>query len=269
MALIKNIKNELRGEKTFPTNCNFDDILIVGDSFCKGRVHNTDWPVIVAEKLVGTSRGDKQIRGRGIVGASWWSTRNCLLTELAKKVPKVLILTHTEMQRIPSDEDYALNSASAFNIEHYDDATKGKNIDGVSPLEVLQAAQQYYKYLFCKDFHVWAQEKWFHEIDEIIKAYNVPYIVHFHSFQPWDRKGFYVFKEGITFTSALWDLSDDCKIMKTVPYIKVDELEIPNGDMWSKLNTRNHFSIENNIKISEIIIDSLKHYHNCSRKIQL
>ena len=269
MATIRGIKTELKGEKPDPTSITYNDILIVGDSFCHGRIQPTDWPVMVAESLVGKPLGKNKIRGKGIVGSSWWSLRNLLLEELNKKVPKILICTHTEMQRIPSDENYALNSATAFNIEHYSDATREKNIENVSPIEVLQAAQQYYKYLFSKDFHIWAQERWFYELDEIIKAYNVPYIVHLHSFEPWDRRDYFVFKNGITFTSSLWDLSDDNKIMKDVPYIKVDQLEIPNADIWSKNNTRNHFSTENNEKLAQLILEGLKNYYNGGRQLQL
>lgn len=269
MATIRNIKNDLRGEKPYPENLSFNDILIVGDSFSACRVDKFDWPVIVAEKLVGKSRDNTKIRGKGITGASWWSARNYLLEELKKKVPKVLICTHTEMQRIPSDENYALNSASAFNIEHYSDATRERNIENISPIEVLEAAQQYYKYLFSKDFHMWAQEKWFFEIDELIKAYNIPYVIHLHSFEPWDQKEYFVFKNGITYTSALWDLSDDNKLMKSVPYIKIDNLEVPNADMWSKSSTRNHFTAENNIKLANIIIAGFKNYYNGARQLQL
>ena len=269
MAKLTEIKNLLRGEREYPNGISFDDVLIVGDSFAACRVQDYDWPVIAAESLVGLKRTNKQIRGKGLTGASWWSARSFLLDELKNKVPKILICTHTEMQRIPSEHHYALNSATAFNIEHYSDATKEKNIEIVTPYDVLVAAQQYYKFLFNKEFHMWAQERWFYELDELVKAYNIPYVIHMHSFEPWDQKKFHVFKYGVTFTTALWDISDDCKVLKNTPYKKVKNLEIPDADMWSKIDTRNHFSQENNKKIADHILDALQNYGNKTLEIQL
>lgn len=267
MASLKDIKEVLRGEKDPPGTLKHDDILIIGDSFCACRIHDYDWPIVVVNKLTGKSYDS--VRGKGFTGAAWWSARKLLLEQLEKRVPEVLIMTHTEMQRIPSDENYGLNSGSVFNAEFYSNSQKVRPGENVVPHEVLLAGQSYYKYLFCKDFMQWAQTRWFYEIDEIVKAYNVPYVIHFHAFMPWDTKPLHIFKNGVTFNKALWPISDDNKRLSNSKMKIIDNHEVIDADLWQNNNTRNHFTHENNIVLANQILEALNDYSNGARDLQL
>lgn len=269
MARLSDLRKEFYDSKPFPTDLCLDDILIVGDSFAASR-NLGDWPLIFSESLLNRKIQKKEtIRGKGITGASWWSARKILLSEVKKRTPKVLVMAHTEMQRIPHDENYALNSGSAFNIEHYSDRTKNIKRETVVPIEVLKAAQEYYTHLFSKDFHFWCQMQWFDEIDNLVKDYNIPYVIHLHSFMPWDNKPLHIFKYGITFDKALWPLSDDYYIMHTAPKKKVGSHEVLDADLWNNNPTTNHFTSENNKKLAELLISSLHTYQNGQKNFQL
>jgi hypothetical protein len=236
------------------------DILIIGDSFCYARFQPTDWPQIIMQRLC--NRRAETVRGMGFSGASWWSARKQLVEELEKHAPKLLIMTHTEMQRIPSDEDYTLNSSSVFNL-----GPESKSV----PDEVLLAGQQFYKYLFCQDFYIWAQQAWFKEIDELVEKYEIPYVIHMHTFDPW-TKNLHVFKNGITFDKPLWPLCDDFKKLKIneSKIMKISEtLTAIKEDFWDTNDTRNHFSVENNKKLASQILLAFHTYSNGVRELQL
>lgn len=246
---------------------NWNDVLIIGDSFAQQRSEPTDWPKFVTATLTQEFNTTKSPRGLGFSGASWWSSRNLLLKEVKKHSPKVLIMTHTEMQRIPSDENYGLNSASVFNIENY---TKPTSTGNICPKEVLLAGQEYYKHLFCKDFHLWAQLKWFEEIDEIVKANHIPFVIHMHSFEVWDQNPTYIFKNGITFDKPLWDISDDNKLLELKSYKKINDLvNTIDADVWTNNSNRNHFTMANNVKLAQQIIDAINNYSNGLKPLQL
>lgn len=254
-------------------NLIWDDILVLGDSFTKQRFKDYDWPKIVAKRITGLNpEHDFPVRGKGFSGASWWATRKLLINELQKHKPKVLILTHTEMQRIPSDQDYGLNSASVFNTDHYAEGAKHRlKEENLCPLEVLLAGQEYYKHLFSKDFHLWCQQSWFEELDRILDHHQIEKVIHFHTFNPWDKQKLFIFRNGITFDKPLWPISDDHAIMSsTATFTKVsDNLTVPNADMWAKNPTRNHFSSENNIKLADLICRNLENYNNGLRTLDL
>lgn len=224
----------------------WDDILILGDSFVGHRDLETDWPQLLACKLAGVPFDSKRIpRGHGFNGSSWWSVRNRLLTELQNRKPEVLILTHTEPQRIPSDDNYNLNPGSVADPDWLVkiNTNEQNEIDsnaGIAPKEVLLAGQQYYKYLISIDYHLWAQEKWYEELDEIITSSNIKYVIHMHCFEPWKNKELYKFKNATTFDKPLWQVSDDVK-------------------KWS-IHHRNHFTIENNAKMMGLINNAIENY---------
>jgi len=250
---------------TFPNNISFDDILISGDSFCACRAFPNDWPRLFAEKITKENAGHRLVRGKGMTGASWWSTRKNIIAEIQSRPVKILICTHTEMQRIPHDEDYGLNSGSAFNIEAYANSKRENKM----PIEVLQAAQEYYTHLFCKDYHTWAQQKWFEEIDTLVKMHNIPYVLHLHTFMPWDSKPLHIFKNGITFDKALWPNSDDYRIMNDKPKKTIGRHEVIDANLWEQNPTRNHFTEENNIKFAEILVNAVQDYKNGIKELQL
>ena len=223
---------------------NHEDILIVGDSFCQHRKEG-GWPFILTEMLT----NNKSVpRGKGLGGASWWSTRKVLLKELKIKTPKILIICHTEMNRIPNDYDFGLNTASA--IHDAENFNKGKlwgvdminkNYDMYSK-EIAQAAVLYYKYLNSSDFNLWAKNMWFKEVDDL--CLNIEKTIHLHSFYDIAHEKIHAFKNGMTAEESLWDISDD-KRMALLDFSP---------------NNLNHFTVSNNKKIAKAIFDKINDY---------
>lgn len=202
-----------------------NDILIVGDSFAKCRDKNNDWPRLLVNLLTGQN---KIPRGEGFSGASWWSTRKNLLNELKVHVPKVLVICHTEASRLPSDFDFGINLASAANFDIV--VPNGQEHNYVPAIK--KAATEYYTYLSCVDYSVWAQNSWFKELDQLLDEYKIPHVIHLHCFPPYySLHELYCFKNGVTERNTLWEL---CK--------GVDQT-----------STRNHFTEEQNIKIAHAI----------------
>jgi hypothetical protein len=173
------------------------DILIVGDSFCGDRDTHNDWPMIISQRLTGYNNIP---RGYGFGGGSWWSTRKRLLSELEICVPKVLIMCHTEPNRIPNDMDCGINSGIlghgkiALHGEHLD-------MDRSTQQKIVKAAVSYYEQLWCGEYCRWAQQAWHLELDALIASYNIPYVVHLLCF---DSTVNYVFQNGMTIKERLW-----------------------------------------------------------------
>lgn len=248
---------------------NFNDVLIIGDSFATQRTTDTDWPKLLVSRLCSDFSPKRIPRGSGFNGASWWSSRKLLYRELKKHIPKLLIMTHTEMQRIPNDDDYGLNSSSVFNVEEYTRNIESTIHPDHIPKEVLLAGQEFYKHLFCKDFFIWAQKQWFLEIDTIVEKYSIPFVIHFHSFEPWDGPQ-HIFKNGITFNQPLWNICDDIKLISQDRYKSItEEIQTVDGDIWQNNSNRNHFSVENNIKLADQILDAINNYSHGVRNLQL
>jgi hypothetical protein len=213
-----------------------DDIVIIGDSFAGHRLDDSDWPRLVATLQTGVNQTP---RGQGFGGASWWSIRKCLLAELEAKVPQALILCHTESSRLPSDFDFGINISSVFDPDQNHSYHPG----------IKSAAAQYYEYLICNDYVDWAQAAWFRELDSILEQYAVPKVIHLHCFSPVMRdpakyhtlyEHVHCFRNGLTNSVPLWDLCRD-----------VDQR-----------TSRNHFSIEQNIKIAHSINTILENYQS-------
>ena len=233
----------------------WNDILILGDSFVGHRDLETDWPQLLTCKLTGLPFDEKRIpRGHGFNGSSWWSVRNRLHEELKIKKPKVLILTHTEPQRIPSDDNYNLNPGSVENPDWHKqlNSNEQNEVDanaGLAPREVLLAGQQYYKYLISIDYHLWTQEKWYEELDNLISTSDIEYVIHMHCFDPWKNKKLHEFKNSITFNKPIWQVSDDSK-------------------KWS-IHNRNHFTLNNNKKMMEVMYTCIENYNHGFRDLKL
>ena len=69
----------------------WDDILILGDSFVGSRTEQLDWPQLVACQLTNSVYEiNRQPRGQGFNGCSWWSVRTRLYEELKYKKPKMI-----------------------------------------------------------------------------------------------------------------------------------------------------------------------------------
>jgi hypothetical protein len=214
----------------------WNDILIVGDSFAEYRHREEDWPQHLACKLSGQKYDPNRLpRGEGYAGCAWWSTRKGLLRHLNEGKPKILVLTHTEGHRIPNEYDFAMNSWSLESPERMA-PKEHKNRDKFLP-EIFEAAKMYHKYLMIPEFHDWAQLRWFDEVDTITNDYGVERIVHAHLYQ--DRHNFPVFQKGVTIEETLMSIADDVKT----------------GN-WCY----NHFTDENNIKFADRIYDIILNY---------
>jgi len=215
------------------------DILILGDSFCELRSLPSDWPFIVSQKL---SNSNEETRGYGFGGTSWWSVRKRLLKELEISVPKVLILCHTDPNRIPNDYDYALNFSSCFEAQ-----TKTNRIKThTHPLEpwqekkIAMAGYLYYTELWSSEYCKWSMISWFKELDEIVEVYKIPYVIHLRCF---DHK--YIFKNGMTVKEDLVDMS-------LVGY-----------------QYRNHFTEEMNKKVGNRLVELVLNYKTGLQELAL
>lgn len=243
-----------------PPKFKWNDILIVGDSFAMHRNELTDWPRVLVNKLTHSNDKHRKIRGKGFTGCSWWSTRREIISEISYSVPKLLIITHTEMQRIPSDENFALNTATVFNEDYYSKYAVAK--EDYVPKEILKAGQEYYKHLFVQDFHQWSQERWFDELDQLCERFCIPHVIHLHAFESWNKdRPIWYFRYGMTFNTPLWNISDDNKEFKKSKWKQAHtDILVPDTDLWKNLGTRNHFSVENNVKLGEQIYDAVMNY---------
>jgi hypothetical protein len=215
-----------------------DDILIIGDSFCASRHESDNWPKYLTDKLTGS---DVIPRGQGYGGCSWWSTRNRLLKELDQKVPKILIMCHTEPNRIPSDYDFGINFKSVEIDNIWIANEKYRNHYSK---DIKDAANMYYEYLHFFDFHHWAQEQWFLELDEILSEKKISIVIHIHCFR--NSK---IFENGTTSEEDFRSLqiTDDSG----------DVLQYKNDN---KIRFDNHFTREQNIKIGEALYKVIQEY---------
>lgn len=157
---------------------NWEDVLIIGDSFCADREKAFHWPQLLVTNLTNIPFKSRHYpRGKGFSGGSWWSYRKLLLQELKIKIPKVLIVCHTEPYRIPNDKDLGINFRSVetklIDVDHR---------ERKMPDDLHSAAFQYYKHLMSFEFYNWANDQWFKEIDEILTRHNIEKVIHFYGF---------------------------------------------------------------------------------------
>ena len=203
----------------------FNEILIVGDSFCHHRHGDWHWPQRLAARLTGETDIP---RGAGFNGASWWSVRKELLKELNASPVKLLIICHTEPDRIPHDHDLALNAACVNEgrlVKYY------MYLQNQFPIaEIQEAGQKYYKYLYSTEFHQWCQHQWFRDLNDII--HNIPFVVHLPCF----TKSVYEHATGIR-----------CSI----PLFECNFVTDPTN--LSGLSEANHMTIDENQKFAEAL----------------
>lgn len=167
---------------------NNKDIVIIGDSFCANRYNNCAWPYVLTTMLTGVGSVP---RGSGFSGAAWWSTRQLLLKEL-ENPPQILVLCHTQQDRLQSDYNLGFNTGVALNLIP---------VMGSDDPEVAKAVKYYYKYLHSFKYHEWAMLSWFKELDTLVK--DIPKVIHLPCFElSW---GEYIFKNGITVYPCLND----------------------------------------------------------------
>lgn len=217
---------------------NWDDILIVGDSFCSYRDTNDSWPQIVTCALTGSKfDSNREPRGKGFAGGAWWSYRKVLLKELEIKVPKVLIIFHTDPYRIPNDKDYSLNYVTVENRILTIDNEKHP-----MPVNVANAALLYYQELYSNEFAHWAVKRWFLELDDICKKYKIEKVIHLYCFD--GDYAEHTFETGVTISTPLSSYTEKPK------------------KILFKFNSKiiNHFSVKGNKLFAESMIDLVNNY---------
>lgn len=177
----------------------WDDILVLGDSFAYSRHLQTDWPMALALKLTGKEYSpDRVPRGIGFPGCSWWSVRNRLLKEIGIKVPKVLVVCHTEMNRIPSDEDYGLTLTSVSTNSVV--SPQGR-LSSYHP--IMRAAIDYYRHLYSEKFHMWMFQQWINELDSITMNAGIDVVIHLQCYEGTEN---IVSSHGITSEQFLFEI---------------------------------------------------------------
>ena len=214
---------------------NWEDILIVGDSFCGNRTEQSHWPQILSCKLSKTEFSpDKIPRGQGYPGASWWSVRKRLLTELEIKIPKVLVICHTEPSRIPNDNDWGVNFRSVeLGLIH-----ELNSIDNPMTENFKLGASLYYQEIMSLDFHEWANISWFKELDQLLMP--VEKVLHLYCFN--GQYTNYTFTKGTTLSTPLIKYQKDAPIFRKAAFAP------------------NHFTLQDNITFAESLINLVKNY---------
>lgn len=207
----------------------WNDIVILGDSFCGQRKVPNHWPYRLSNLLTDEDPGPtKPARGYGWGGASWWSVKKQLAFYL-KNQPKVLIFCHTEPMRLPNDRNKPLTLACSL-----DGSLRGDPNDD----DLWTAAKLYFQHLVSEDFHLWAQQQWFRELDETLDLYpSIEQVYHLHGFYgKWNN---YEFKRGVRFKDNLFNYSH------------------PDNDT---MKYDNHLSINDNHRLAQQLAELIKNY---------
>lgn len=215
----------------------WNDVLIVGDSFCADRSFPQTWPQILTCRLTDLPfKPGRDPRGKGFPGASWWSTRKFLLKEISKEIPKVVVICHTEPFRLPNDDNLGINTRSV--LEDIIFIPNDCSIK-LSP-NFKKAALGYYEHLISEDFHLWSFKQWLQESDKILSSFSkIEKVVHLFCFD--FPVNLYQFKKGITFDRSLHS------------YQRVSE-------SVSISVAPNHFSFADNMSLGVNLYEAIKQY---------
>lgn len=204
----------------------WEDILIIGDSFCEYRTEESHWPYKLACLLTEKSNVTQPVRGRGFPGASWWSYRKELFRQLRNRTVQVLVIAHTDPNRIPNDDDLALN---LYSVRYNTDDNEGVGTN------IRKAGKAYYDHLHSFEYALWAQQQWFIELDRLVEEYKIEKVLHLTCFKNSLPEN-YKIKHGMIFDQLLFDLADHRGVERFVP------LSVP---------IYNHFSDEKNKNLAK------------------
>ena len=210
---------------------NFDNLLIIGDSFCEDRSKESDWPVALGRML------DCKVYGKGLGGRAWWSSKKELDKYKSNRPTTVLIVVHTDSNRLPNDFDYPMTPRL---MQSAASGTIGNDLVKFPWLKYRQLALDFYNSeLFSVQFYEWAHTAWITEIDQCNDFYAT---IHIPAF---DNVNLSCVKNGIVLTpgNGLKSLMD------------ISNAEVENVT-WAGRDTRNnHFKDFNNIKLAEALRD--------------
>lgn len=210
-------------------------ILILGDSFCRERELQTDWPVALANKL------NVRLEGCGFGGQGFWSQRRWLMENLEKfGKDTVLVICHSDWSRLPCNKNWPITTWVLDESQTINGNTLPENSElrGVDPSgKLTKVAQDFYQSeLYVDDFYKWALQSWFAELNTMhSKFYQVIHLT-----------GFKLVKElllqhqmlGVTVTTSLGSIA----------------LCEDNGKFRMGPDTRrNHMSEHNNQQLAEFL----------------
>jgi hypothetical protein len=191
------------------------NIIVIGDSFCACN----GWPNILANKL------NLKLIQHGFSGHGWWIVRKTLkqLPAEVKENCEVIVFVHTSSARFLSSFDHLTN-------------TNWRN----PSTEIGTAAHLYFKYIYDNEFHSWAQNMWFSEINKDWKNQKV---IHLFGFDP-DDDNINILINGVCILPTLMSISLN----------EVDSEDIAND---SRLN---HLNKYNNEILAEQLFEFVKNY---------
>lgn len=154
------------------------NLYIGGDSFCFYRDDpNTDWPLILANKLGMT------LQGEGYPGSSWWLTRKHLKAFLASNdytSNDIFIICHTDNIRPP--------------IDYFPKVDIHISREEINRLWLT--------HFFSQDFSDWILQNWYQEISKLLSEHTV---IHVNCFE-YEQKFANLFN-GYVYPTALLNLS--------------------------------------------------------------
>lgn len=215
-------------------------IAFVGDSFCaaydirewenqgfQNHQHGATQPTHISHVV---KTNNYKLFPYGFGGKSWWFSRQRFLNDL-DMIPadrfrdqlEVIVFFHTNPHRI---NNYWNN--------HLDNTSESSKI-----------TKNYYKHIFDPDFNIWAQQRWF---DEINRTWGHLKTIHFHCFP-----------DSVQWTNLL----PGVQFLTPLIYISVGELTGSDKDIDRSIQheTRdNHLSVHNNIALGNIILRSINDY---------
>ena len=141
------------------------NLLILGDSFCQ---HSKYWPASVGDQL--GYAPDNRIT-HGIIGASWWKTRDYLVTlPQSKKFYnklELMILIHPSGTR-PLTLNTQISGQLPLDLPRHFDNQKFTD-------EEL-AVSLYYKYICDPEQRRWTERRWFEELAGMIQNFRTVHL---------------------------------------------------------------------------------------------
>jgi hypothetical protein len=178
---------------------------------------------------------DCKVYGRGWGGCAWWNTKKELDKYKSNRSTTVLIVVHTDPNRLPNDFDYPITPRLMQSLTG---GTIGDDLVKHPGLEYRQLALDFYNSeLFSMHFYEWAHRAWVAEIDQCNDFYAT---IHIPAFDNVNLSGV---KNGIVLTPG-----NEFKSLMDISNAEVGNI------IWSGRDTRrNHFKDVNNIKLAEAI----------------
>ena len=151
------------------------NLLIIGDSFCQAEHH---WPSYLRAKISYPQHvvPRNATRVHTFPGGGWWPIQQEIYRTLTGDTAwfdqiKLLIIIHPFTSRVFSTDTQIHRSCAVelpmtWSANDFDEATIAHSL--------------YYKYIYNKNFHDWAQLKWFDELGQLLAAH--PQIMSIHLF---------------------------------------------------------------------------------------